>query len=230
MFSKKIEDKKYTPVYSSQAHSSSNVKVPTNTTFSRDFRSTSVSKVTTSSGSKVATNNSLLKNSFLNSGSKSSTNVPLKFKATGVTGIKPAQKTSISKNLFLNSDDKYKPYGNTSSSTSVNRTNFVTTTHTSERSFLDRRSEMTTSSVFSPTFGPTGGFNSKYDDSKYDFSRPSSSYNIKTPMKTTSVATTSTTPIVITSILNKKPIQTATPSISVRPQMKHLPFKLWPKP
>lgn len=252
---KKVEDKKYTPVYASQAHSSPNINVPPITTpFNRDYRSSSMPKVTAiSRQSELATKNYILKNSFPTNASFNSdyrrSSMP---KDTGSIGTQLAIKNSTLKNGFMNSspnsayrsssmpkvtaiikpeivtpnsslknpstfnrdyrsasmskftesiasklatkdaclssDQKYQPYG---SYTPINRTNVITTTHT-ERSYLERRSEtITSTSSFGPIFGPTIGVNHKYD-----FGR------------------SSTTPIISTTSLNNRPLQTITPSIS----------------
>lgn len=217
MFNKKLEDKKYTSVYNSQANPSTNLKTPISSPFTRDYNRSSMSKVPSSS----ATTNSLLKNNFLNHGVPSTNasynrvhSSSMSRTTAGSSGSKSATTNSITKNKFLSSDDKYKY--SSSSSTSINRNNFATTY--TERSYEIKSG----SSAFSPTFGPT----SLFDNNKYDKGLPSIEPSFRTPISALPGAGTSytsrVTPVVTKSIY-KRPI--ATPVVSTRPEMKHLPLK-----
>lgn len=220
MFNNKLEDKKYTSVYNSQANPSTYPKAPLNSSFNRDYSRLSTPKFSSSS----ATTNSLLKNNFLNNGVPSTNAAFNRVQSSSMTktsagssGTKSATTNSITKNNFLSSGEKYNY--SSSSSTSINRTNFVTS-HT-ERSYELKSG----TSAFSPTFGPTSSFN----NNKYDKGL-SIEPSFRTPITTSSVAeslyTNRATPLVTKPTYNRP---TAKPVASTRPEMKHLPLKSFMK-
>lgn len=205
MFKKKVEDKKYTSVYNSQANPSTNH-------FSRDYLSSSMSKAPSSSAFK----NSMIKSDFLSrkpndlSFRKDFVRAsPLQL-STGRTGV-----TTTSTKI---NDDKFKSYSS-SSTTSINRNNHhETTTHTS----YEMRSG---TSAFSPTFGPTSQFNSKYENGFSSIPTPS----FRAPIMPTSGRITSIKPTPLTTPAIYKRPTISTLDIGTRPEMRHLPLKSFMK-
>lgn len=222
MFKKNVEEKKYTSVYNSQANPSTNLKTPPNSSFSRNYLSSSMTKAPATSASK----NSVIKNDFLRSSAPPSDSsfrrefgrASTSKLAAGRTGLSTTSTITSTKNTFL-SDDKFRSYSS-SSSTSINRiNNYETTTHTT----YEMKSG---TSAFSPTFGPTPMFNSKYENGMQTVLTPS----FRSPIMTTSGGFSSkigTTPVA-TQPVYKRPTISAV-DVTTRPEMKHLPLKSFMK-